>query len=91
MTENVNDDFIIDSEKVKLELARYRQLMCYMGANVPIEALCLPKSIENILIRAGCVRVYDMINTDLTEIKGLGKTRINFLTARLDEFFTVSI
>lgn len=75
----------------KKDLAHYRQTLYYMGANVPIGVLCLPKAIEKTLRSEGIARVYDLINRDLGEIKGIGKSRIDLLTSRLDEFFTVSI
>ena len=78
-------------EELKKNLAHYRQVVMYMGANVPIEVLCLPKVIETILFNDGIIRVYDLINRDLTKINGLGKTRREILTSRLDEFLTISI
>jgi hypothetical protein len=78
-------------ERFDQDLSHYRNVMEYMGANVPIAVLCLPKSIENALIRDGCIRVYDLINRDLAEIKGIGVTRAELIASRLDEFFTVSI
>lgn len=80
-----------DAEDLKKNLAHYRNVISYMGANVPIQVLCLPKVIENALIKDGCLRVYDLINRDLTEIKGIGSDRLALLTSRLDEFFTISI
>jgi hypothetical protein len=85
------DNIKLHDEEIKKNLIHYRNVLSYMGANVPIAALCLPKVIENALTRDGCERVYDLINRDLTKIKGLGKNRIDLLTSRLDEFFTVSI
>ena len=75
----------------KKDLAHYRKTLYYMGANVPIQVLCLPKAVEKLLISLGYVRVYDLISSDLSEIKGLGEARGNLLASRLDEFFTVSI
>lgn len=80
-----------DAEEFKKNLGHYRNVLSYMGANVPIEVLCLPKVIENALLKDGCLRVYDLINRDLTEIKGIGRDRLALLTSRLDEFFTISI
>jgi hypothetical protein len=90
MVENVN---VVnsDDEEFKKNLAHYRQVMGYLAANVPIGVLCLPKVIENALIKEGCVRVYDLLARDLKGIKGIGDERLNILTARLDEFFTVGI
>ena len=86
------------SEKVKdpdksfaEDLQHYRRTLYFMEANVPIQVLCLPKTTEDALLRAGCLRVYDLINRDLGKIKGVGKARLGHLTARLDEFFTVCI
>lgn len=86
MTE-INDN----EEKFKKDLNHYRKTLCYLEGNVPIQVLCLPKVLENALLRDGCLRIYDLFNRDLTKIKGIGKNRISLLTSRLDEFLTVSI
>ena len=81
----------LDSSDLTKDIAYYRETLHYMGANVPIEVLCLPKSIENLLISDGCLRVYDLINLDFTKIKGLGIKRARLLSSRLDQFFSVNI
>lgn len=88
---DVNDD--IESEKIRLkkDFEHYRKTLSFLAANVPIEALCLPPVIENALLKEGCLRVYDLINRDLTKIKGIGTGRLALLTSRLDEFFTISL
>jgi hypothetical protein len=91
MSEDNNNDTKNLDEEFKKNLSHYRQVMAYMGANVPVEVLCLPKPIESALLKEGFTRVYDLINHDLSKIKGIGKTRLSLLSARLDEFFTVSI
>jgi hypothetical protein len=78
-------------EEIKQNMLRYRRTIAFAGANVPIECLCLPKPIENILLKEGIVRVYDLLSNDLGKIKGLGKARLLILTSRMDEFFSVSI
>lgn len=78
-------------EKLQEDLSHYRKTMYFLGANVPIEVLCLPKSIESVLIADGCVRVYDLINRDFTKIKGIGSRRLALLTSRLDEFLSISL
>ena len=79
------------AESWKKDFAHYRKTLCYMEANAPVGVLCLPPVVENILIREGCLRVYDLLNRDLAKIKGLGRERIRLLTARLDEFLSVSL
>ncbi len=98
MSDIENSDLIINEdvkppnkEDLKKDLDHYRKTLYYMGANVPIQVLCLPKVLEKSLLKEGFLRVYDLISRDLTEIKGLGKGRLDLLTSRLDEFFTVGI
>lgn len=67
----------------------YRKTISYMYGDAPIGVLCLPKVIESVLISNGCLRVYDLFDRDLTEIKGIGHSRIRDLTSRLDEFLAV--
>lgn len=96
--DEVND---LDNEKIKKmqevqeelqkSVSHYRNILNYLGSNVPVQVLCLPKEIENVLIREGYLRVYDLIGHDLTKIKGLGKTRCAILESRLDDFFVQHI
>ena len=88
MSDEVDVKFEDESKK---NLLHYRNVLSYMGADVPIQVLCLPSVIEKILLRDGYVRVYDLINRNLAEIKGLGDTRLRILTSSLDEFFTMLI
>lgn len=89
--EIINEDVKApEKPDLKKDLEHYRKLLSYMGSNVPIQVLCLPKTLEKSLVNEGILRVYDLINRDLTEIKGLGKARLDLLASRLDEFFTVS-
>ncbi len=78
-------------EEFKKNLAHYRQVMAFMGGNVPIQVLCLPKIVESILIREGIERVYDLFGHDLTKIKGIGRERLDILTSRLDEFISIDL
>lgn len=68
---------------------RYKKSLTYMSADIAIEALCLPKPIEKILLRNGIKRIYDIIDLDLTKIKGLGRIRRWQLTASLNQFLTM--
>ncbi len=79
------------AKRIRGDFEHYKKTVSYLGGNVPIQCLCLPVVIENALIADGCLRVYDLFNRDLTKIKGIGKTRVELLTARLDEFFSVCL
>ena len=81
----------VKDEKYKEDLKHYRTVLSYMEANVPLQVLCLPVAIEKILFKDGCLRVYDLFSRDFAKIKGLGKKRLDLLTARLDEFLSISI
>ena len=91
----VNNSFENDLEITKLmaELSKkfsdYKKTLDYMACDAPIEILGLPKSIETILISQNFLRVYDLLNRDFTEIKGLGDRRIRDLTSCLDQFFSM--
>jgi hypothetical protein len=82
-----------DLRKIREEVARklvdYRKTMSYMLCDAPIEVLGLPAVIENALLAHGCSRIYNILDLDLTEVKGLGAVRIGHLTTRLDEFFSM--
>lgn len=89
----IDDVKTIEMNKIHLELLKnldnYRKSMSFMACDAPIGVLCLPKVLENILIRNDCLRIYDLLNRDLTKIKGLGKTRLDRLTACLDQFISI--
>lgn len=85
---NVNEQV---NERLKKDFEHYRKTLHFFGGNIPIQALCVPKYIENALIDAGCIRVYDIFDRDLRKIKGIGTKGIDLLTSRLDEFFSVSL
>lgn len=70
-------------------LKDYRRTLMFMYADAPISILGLPKSTENVLIKEGFVRIYDLFDRDLAEIKGLGEVRLGHLTTRLNEFLAV--
>lgn len=84
-----------DMKKIREELAKslrnYTKTISYMAGDAPIEVLGLSKSIQNILINEGCLRVYDLFDRDFTKIKGLGKGRIRDLTTCLDQFIAMSV
>jgi hypothetical protein len=81
-------------KKVKIELLKqvsaYQKSMAMMSCDLPLSALCLSKKIENALLKAGYDRVYDLLDLDLIEIKGIGKIGRRELTARLHQFIAVS-
>jgi len=87
---NITDDQNKEiTERLKEDLAHYRKSLHFLGCNVPIGVLCLPPAIEKVLIAGGYLRVYDLLNGDFIKIKGIGKTRINILRSRLDEFLSM--
>ncbi len=77
------------NENLINDIVNYKKTMSYMAADAPVEVLCLPKPIETILINNGLLRIYDLINMDLTKIKGIGETRLRDLTSSLDKFLSV--
>jgi hypothetical protein len=67
----------------------YRKTLAYMIGDAPVSTLCLDKATERVLLNDGCLRVYDLFDRNLTEIKGLGSVRKRNLTARLNEFLSM--
>ena len=77
------------AKKLFESLDKYQKAISFFATDAPIESLCLQPQIESILIKAGIVRIYDLIGTDFTKIKGLGPIRIKDLTTRLNEFIAM--
>lgn len=84
---------IVLNEEIKKKLLgsfeNYKRTMLYMSCDAPIEILCLPKAIETILVNDGVSRVYDLLDRDLTKIKGLGDIRRGELASRLNKFISM--
>jgi len=74
---------------LKEKFENYEKTIKYMLADAPIQVLCLPTAIENILLENGFLRVYDLFDANFVEIKGLGVTRIRHLTACFDKFLSM--
>jgi|APCry1669192647_1035423.scaffolds.fasta_scaffold130244_1 hypothetical protein len=77
------------NKKLLESLGNYRKFLNYAAGDVPIGCLCVNPIIEKILHENGFERVYDLFNTDLTKIKGLGRSRLGELTTRLQEFIAM--
>ncbi len=71
------------------ELSDYHKKIAYLSANVPIECLCLPKPINSVLIREGVTRIFDLLDRDIKEIRGIGSRRASFLASRLYQFLAM--
>jgi len=76
-------------EEVLKKFFEYNKIIQFMAADAPISTLCLPPTIEKKLTSNGLLRVYDLINFDLTKIEGLGEVSIRNLTSRLNQFFSM--
>lgn len=85
----VKKDISGNGEEIARSVLRYRKIMSHLELDLPIQVMCLPKVIENILLDMGCLRIYDMVDLDLTKIKGLGLNRRSILSAALDKFFSM--
>lgn len=90
---NVKFENEIQLQKLREDLSksfsRYQDTLKYLAADAPIGILCLPKTIETLLLNSGCLRVYDVFNMDLTKIEGIGPVRLRHLTTCLDQFFAM--
>jgi hypothetical protein len=77
------------SKKLKKCLDNYHKISILMAGDAPLQALCLPKNVETILLDNGYARIYELFNLDLTKIEGLSSAHIGDLTARLNEFMAM--
>jgi hypothetical protein len=84
-------EYILNSEKLSEEFEYYRNILSFLGGNAPIGVLCLPKHLQNKLIKAGFTRLVDLMTNDFRKIKGIGNISQTLLTSRLDQFFSVPI
>ncbi len=88
--ENVIDPEVDRRENVKRELIksfdRYQKVMSLMAIDGPISVLGLPKNIQKILEDNGILRLYEILNMNLIEIKGLSDIDRTRLAASLNKF-----
>lgn len=83
--------YVLNREELEKNLIHYRNVVNCLGANVPIACLCLPKKIENILVKAGFILVYDLLYRDFRKIKGIGDGAFDLIRDRIADFGTMSI
>ncbi len=97
---DLNSEKILKEQAIREELiknaAHYRNSLNFMATNLPIAAMCLPPTIEAVLLREGFIRIYDILafaqgGHKLSEIKGIGDARARILESHLDEFVVVAI
>jgi hypothetical protein len=91
MVDTPDIKFALSADELKKNVAHYRNTMNCMGADAPIQSLCLPLKIEKILLGEGFLRVYDLMFKDFREVKGIGKVAFDLIASRLQEFGTMSI
>lgn len=84
------DPEIEKREKIAKELVksfgRYQKVLSLMAIDGPIAILGLPKNIEKILENNDILRLYEILNVDLTKIEGLSNIERERLTACLNKF-----
>ena len=85
-----NDIMMMETQRIKHDflknLENYKKYIHEASLDIPVETLCLPKSINKILIRNGLNRVKEIAAADLTKVKGLGEKSIEIIRFRIDEF-----
>ena len=67
----------------------YSRMLAFVKGDVPLEVLCLSKTILSVLHREGFTRVNELLAKDISTIKGLGISRIGDLTTSLNKFFSI--
>lgn len=92
---NVNNKIEYDEnlKKIAKEVVKkfddYSNSMKFMAADAPIAVLCLPYSVQKILIANNLLRVYDLFNRDFTKIEGLNASGASRLTSSFDQFLSM--
>lgn len=90
-----NSEQIVVENEIKKKLLEsydnYRKTMLHLSCDLPIEALCLSRPLQNLLIKYGITRVHHVFDFDFTKIKGFGDIRRGELAARLEQFIPVGL
>ena len=88
---NSKNELVMNRELKKIQKNFFKQVSNYKDyirqceLDVPIEVLCLPSTILNILKRQNITRVFHLTGLDLAKIKGLGDSRIRTLQTSLNK------
>lgn len=69
----------------------YRKALDFLSGDAPIEVLCLGARVDNALKKAGILRVYDLIDADLTKIERIGPRNRDLIAARVQQFLAIHI
>lgn len=83
------NDALEINKKLLESLENYNKMLLHSMTDIPLGCLCLDNKTEEILFKNGFRRVFDLIDVDLREIKGLGKIRIGKINAGLDQFLVM--
>jgi hypothetical protein len=83
------DTHRINKKSIQADLEHYAKTMKYMGADIPIQCLCLPKDLESFLLKRNFFRVYDLLDDRFKSVKGLGKKRAIILASKLYDVFSI--
>lgn len=90
-----NSEQIVVENEIKKKLLgaydSYRKTMLYLSCDISIEALCLSKPLQNLLISHGITRIHHVFDFDFTKIKGLGEIRRAELATSLEQFIPMGI
>lgn len=86
----IENEFVNEIKKKTLDSYKdFRKMTRYLAADAPIAILCLPKTVEKLLINSDILRIYDLFDLDLTKIEGLTDTGVNVITTRLQNFISM--
>lgn len=82
---------IDNADQLDRDLKHYRHVLGFLGANAPIECLCLPKNINDLLRANKVTLVFDLIDCDIRDLNGIGRQKGDIIRARLDEFLSIGL
>ena len=73
---------IVIAKRLLQNLNNYKTSLNFMYMDVPIETLCLSKSLVSTLHKRDIFRVYDLWEKDLFQIEGISEGAARNLTTR---------
>ena len=82
---------LLNQSSLNTDLSIYRLGITFEVGNVPIETLCLPKTINTILKKNNFLRVRDLIGIELHSIDGIGRNRAEIISRKIRTFFSYDI
>lgn len=75
------------NQQILEDIELYQKTLQNLSFDIPIEALCLPKSLVKLLYKNHIFRVKDLFLIEHKMLKGIGKQKMEIITKSVNRVF----